>query len=95
MSFARLEKDVSKEFVIEIRIPMPDNIRDQAKVFARFDESVENFREDLTNKLGMDGFSFKEDAVTKRAPRKADAAKPGRKPRVTVSVNGAGEGVTA
>jgi hypothetical protein len=85
---------MSKEFVIEIRIPMPDNIRDQAKVFARFDESVENFKEDLHTKLG-DGFSFKEDTVTKRAPRKADAAKPGRKPRAAASVNGAGEGVTA
>lgn len=90
---------MTKEHIIEIRIPLDgENLRDHAKVLSAIDETIENLREDMRRKLGEEGFTFREETVTKRAKREyapRPNARGPRKAKVVTNGAAAGDEVTA
>ena len=70
---------MSKELVVQMRVPLPEDMFAQAKVIAAVDSTIENLKEDMTKMFGHDGYTLTAESVTKRGPRRAGAARPGRK----------------
>ena len=77
---------MSKELVVEVRIPLPEGLFEQADAISRAKNCMNAIQEALPEDLN---YSLTNEVVTKRAPRANGAAKPGRKPKSAAQGEGA------
>ena len=69
------------ELLVEIRVPLPDSLKEQSSIMNTVFNASEGFFDALNDALGENGYAHRTETVKRREPRKEGAAKPGRKPK--------------